>query len=143
MRAKTRSGTKSKTTRKSAPRVDKARANQAFIVSTILRKGFAEDLNEQIEFALENEEIGLFSGKAARDNKLIATTPKFAPDDKRLTDEICQAYADALADAPSEDDDFFLDYRNDHLDKIILKIARAGKKIARSSEKTARSRRSW
>ena len=51
---------------------------QLFVVNAISRGGFADDLNE------------LFTNTAPE--------PEFAQDDDRLTDAICQKYADALGD---------------------------------------------
>ena len=63
----------------------------------------------------------------------IAAVPRFAPDDVRLTDKICQAYADALFyDTPSDDGEFHYEWCCGYMDKLLLKMTRGEKKRRRS-----------
>src|SRR5215831_10427713 len=54
-------------------------ANDRFIVSVVTRGGIAEDLNDHLE------------------------RPEFRPDDDRLTDLVCRAYAEALGELDDHD----------------------------------------
>lgn len=60
------------------------RANEVFIVMSVTRESIARSLNKIID-----DEIGNGVGEIAR----------FSHDDKRLTKDACQLFADAIADA--------------------------------------------
>jgi hypothetical protein len=57
-------------------------SNDRFIVATVTRGGIAEELNDHLE------------------------RPEFRPDDDRLTDEVCRAYAEALGELDDHDPGF-------------------------------------
>jgi len=100
-------------------KVDRKRAEQAFAVSTVTRKSLAQELNDHI--ALAKEILQEDGAEAEAWVRRAAGTAKLKPDDERLTDEVCQAYADMLADAPDEED--FDEWQIDRLQEIVERLA--------------------
>ena len=82
--------------------------NKLFVVSAISRKSIAKELNSHIEYRL--------SDLPANVRKLVKGDFKFFTlTDPRLTDKVCQEYADALNDAT----DIGSEHAEDWIDECV------------------------
>jgi hypothetical protein len=69
---------------------DQEFANQLFVINAIKRSDIASDVNDYLE-----------AGEFTTDTGPLL----LAADDERLTDELCQGYADALSDIDGDNED--------------------------------------